>query len=120
MFAPNPMTIDGWYVITEEEQTSQRGINLLGGDDGRLWEKPIPVTESFPSDRWKEYLMTLSDAGDPPQLWKNVVSFLAAEHSRNNSTPVNVDRLRVVYMMERSTADGEASPEPEQAWPRED
>lgn len=120
MFAPNPMTFDGWYVITEADENADEGVNLLETSNPSIWEKPVAVAETFPSDRWKEYLMTLSDMGDPPQLWKNVVTHFSERYNRNAPSPVNVDRLRVVYMMEKSTVRGEAVPVPEQAWPKED
>ena len=118
MFAPNPMTIDGWYVIPATLE-SGKTIDLLRGGTPVSWEKPKSVPESFPSDRWKEYLMTLSDLGDPQKQWSRVGRVLSQTHNRKSPDQVIAGTIRVVYMMEKTTAIGEETPIQELAWPIE-
>jgi hypothetical protein len=119
MFAPNPMTIDGWYVIEAKTETGEN-VNLLTTDQPLTWEKPLSVSKSFPSDRWKEFLMTLSDLGDPQQLWTETVKTFVRSYEATHPEKIVKESIRVVYMMERTTPNGESTPIQEQAWPKED
>ncbi len=122
MFAPNPMTLDGWYSITGELR-SGRQVNLLQPNQPPANRKPIAVIASFPSDRWKEYLMTLTDLGDPPERWAAVGQYLAKEWEAQFSSADPIVQMTVTYHLERTTPKGEASPVPETVWvspPRED
>lgn len=117
MFAPNPMTFDGWYLV-EAKTTEGTPVDLLNPSQPLRRTKPSRVR--FPSDRWKEYLMTLSDLGDPPARWQSVVNRLERQYELNQGKQIQSDTIRVIYMMERTTPQGEARPEAEQAWPRDD
>ncbi len=119
MFAPNPMTIDGWYIIPAT-LSSGKTVNLLTAGAPLTWEKPTSVPDSFPSDRWKEYLMTLSDLGDPPEQWNQVVNILSQQFQQDSSDQIIDGTARVIYMMEKTVPGGEAPPIQEQAWPKED
>ena len=118
MFAPNPMTIDGWYVIAAKTESGEE-VNLLASNLPITWEKPYSVSKSFPSDRWKEFLMTLSDLGDPQQLWAETVRTLVQTFEATHPAKIVNESIRVIYMMERTTSNGEAVPIQEQAWPKE-
>jgi hypothetical protein len=119
MFAPNPMTIDGWYVIAAKTETGE-DVNLIASEAPLTWEKPHSVSKSFPSDRWKEFLMTLSDLGDPQQLWAETVKTFVRSYEATHAEKIVKESIRVVYMMERTTPIGESTPIQEQAWPKED
>jgi len=119
MFAPNPMTIDGWYVIAAKTETGE-DVNLLASELPLTWKKPHSVSKSFPSDRWKEFLMTLSDLGDPEKLWAETVNTFVRTYETTHPEKIVQESIRVVYMMERTTPNGESTPIQEQAWPKED
>lgn len=119
MFAPNPMTIDGWYVFEANTEEGEH-INLLDAGSPLTWEKPHSVSKTFPSDRWREHLMTLSDLGDPEQLWSETVRVLIQRYEAIHPKRIDKGSVRVVYMMEKTTAQGELVPIQELAWPKED
>jgi len=57
MFAPEPMTEDGWYVIPGKRRDGTE-IDLLTGKPVR-WEKPAVVADQYPNERWRKYLMNI-------------------------------------------------------------
>ena len=113
------MTIDGWYVIAAKTETGE-DVNLIASEAPLTWEKPHSVSKSFPSDRWKEFLMTLSALGDPQQLWAETVKTFVRSYEATHAEKIVKESIRVVYMMERTTPIGESTPIQEQAWPKED
>ena len=117
MFAPNPMTIDGWYVAPVSTHGGGT-VDLLRGGAPYDPGKPSHVSGTFLSDRWKEYLMTLSDLGDPAQYWEQVARYLIKRYHTHHPDPIDEETLSISYMMERTVSDGELPPVREPVWPR--
>lgn len=117
MFAPNPMVFDGWYQITARSESNQV-VNLLNHDSTLPESKPQNVASGFPSDRWKEYLMTLTDLGDPAPLWEQVARFLENRYEQETNTKLLPGTTRIIYTMEKTTPKGEQEPIAEPAWPK--
>lgn len=59
MFAPQPYTVDGWYVI-EGELDDGTTIDLLTNKPV-TWDKPPDVRGTFQSPRWNNYLLCIWD-----------------------------------------------------------
>jgi hypothetical protein len=72
MFSPDPMTLDGWYVIAAELEDG-RMVDLLEPDREDIWDKPANVLETFPGDRWKEFMMRIFDYPTQAKLWEGVI-----------------------------------------------
>lgn len=60
MFAPIPMTGDGWYVVPARLVDGRR-IDLLTGKPVN-WEKPANVSERFIDQRWRKWMENMIGA----------------------------------------------------------
>jgi len=59
MFAPNPLTYDGWYVI-EGQLRDGRKVNVLHPDQPVSYAQPASIAAQYKDERWRKYLMNLS------------------------------------------------------------
>jgi len=59
MFAPNPLTYDGWYVI-EGKLRDGRHVNVLHPDQPVSYAQPASIADQYKDERWRKYLMNLS------------------------------------------------------------
>ena len=59
MFAPNPLTYDGWWVI-EGVLKDGRHVNVLHPDRPISYAKPASIADQLKDERWRKYLMNLS------------------------------------------------------------
>lgn len=57
MFAPDPMSVDGWYVVPGELESGERVDAFRGGPVE--WSKPPDVSATYPGWRWRTYLVDL-------------------------------------------------------------
>ncbi|MBI3462970.1 MAG: HEAT repeat domain-containing protein [Planctomycetes bacterium] len=60
MFAPRPLTDDGWFVALGRLRDG-REVDVLHGGEPISWQKPARVAATYPNDRWREYLLKLWD-----------------------------------------------------------
>lgn len=59
MFSPYPLKNDGWYVISGKLKNN-KVVDVLKGTEGVNWQKPGSGTEFYPNQRWRKYMMNLS------------------------------------------------------------
>lgn len=59
MFAPNPLTYDGWYVI-EGHLRDGRTVNVMNPDRPLTFTQPASIADQYKNERWRKYLMNLS------------------------------------------------------------
>lgn len=62
MFAPDPSTSYGWYVV-EAEVDGGEDLDVLRGTELRT-EPPPDAAETLPDFRWRKYLNSLSDSDE--------------------------------------------------------
>jgi hypothetical protein len=60
MFAPRPMTRDGWYVMRGVLDDGSE-VNLWSPDEPLSLDKPELVSKAYRSQRWRKYLLNLLD-----------------------------------------------------------
>jgi hypothetical protein len=58
IFAPFPLTEDGWIAVKGilEDGTE---VNLWKPNEDLTLEKPVNLSASFPTDRWRKYIMNI-------------------------------------------------------------
>jgi hypothetical protein len=117
MFAPNPMVHDGWFVMLATYPGGQQ-LDLLDPERQDPALKPANVLATFPSDRWKDFLMMLYDYPDQAHLWEGVVQWFVSAHQTPEFQGQQPESIRVLYMMEETLEEGVAPPVEEQLWPR--
>ena len=59
MFAPNPLTYDGWYVI-EGKLRDGSSANVLHPEQPVSYDKPADIADQYKNERWRKYMMNLS------------------------------------------------------------
>jgi predicted DCC family thiol-disulfide oxidoreductase YuxK len=59
MFAPNPLTYDGWYVI-EGRLHDGRPVNVLHPRQRVSYQQPASIADQYKNERWRKYMMNLS------------------------------------------------------------
>jgi hypothetical protein len=59
MFAPNPLTYDGWYVI-EGRLHDGRPVNVLHPHQLVSYQQPASIADQYENERWRKYMMNLS------------------------------------------------------------
>jgi hypothetical protein len=59
MFAPSPMTGDGWYVMPGELSDGTK-VNVWKPGERIAWGKPELLSSTFPHFRWRKYLTNIS------------------------------------------------------------
>ena len=119
MFSPDPMTLDGWYVIAAELDDGSM-VDLLDWDRKDIWGKPANVIEAFPGDRWKEFMMRIFDYPDQAKLWEGVIRHFQKQWESDQRNSSRVQSATVYYMLEKTTEEGVLPSEREQLWPEVD
>ncbi len=59
MFAPNPLTYDGYYVVSGHLRNGQT-VNVTNPDKPLTFAKPASIADQYKNERWRKYLMNLS------------------------------------------------------------
>ena len=59
MFAPNPLTYDGWFVI-EGHLRDGRVVNVLHPKQPVSYVQPASIADQYKNERWRKYMMNLS------------------------------------------------------------
>jgi predicted DCC family thiol-disulfide oxidoreductase YuxK len=59
MFAPNPLTYDGWYVVNGRLQDGEQ-VNVIHPNQRVSFVPPASIADEYPNERWRKYLMNLS------------------------------------------------------------
>ncbi|MCA8920642.1 MAG: hypothetical protein KDD82_02465 [Planctomycetes bacterium] len=109
MFAPDPMTDDGWLVIPAR-LADGREVDLLQGGALR-WGKPASASDAFGGDRWKELLMAAREAQDEALFAQLLNYFVARWDAAHPEAPAL--HARLVWVLEETLPAGEAAPTPE-------
>lgn len=104
MFAPEPLHADGWYVAAGETTTGTRVDPYNGGSVD--FSKPPDVSDTYPSARWRKYLVSLAITEDSA-FRGQFATYLCREYdAAHDDSLTSVD---LVYVEQESRLDG---PEP--------
>ncbi len=109
MFAPSPMTEDGWYVFPGKLRDGTE-VNAFTGETGVSYSKPEWVSYVYKNQRWQKYLMN---------LWGSNMSGFRLGYGRyicrewNKSHPHEKELLSfdMIFLIEKTPAPGN-EPEP--------
>ena len=104
MFAPDPLATDGWVVAPGR---LENGSRVDAFHDGSVeWDRPPDVSSSYPTARWRKYLVGLwrADTADREQF--------AAHLCRrwNDRHATDLERVTVYYVEQPTRPDAEREP----------
>jgi HEAT repeat protein len=98
MFAPRPLTDDGWFVIHGELRSGTR-VDLLHPGKAPSWAKPALASATFKNDRWREYLLKLWSL-EHAALRVSYAHYLQRVWNKKHKPTEQLDWLRMYYMLE--------------------
>lgn len=112
VFAPQPGTLDGWYVIVGTLKNGRQADLFTGGyplDDVPIveaippssWEKPGLISAEYANSRWRKYLINLY--GDlHVQLRPYYVDYLCREWDARHPGGEQLALIEMYFMAERT------------------
>jgi hypothetical protein len=94
MFAPDPLPIDGWFVIAGRLRNGKT-VNLMSGASPVSFDRPASIADSYRSQLWMSYLISLwdSDGYSPEFFAKYLCTTWDEQHSGDEqlrSVEINV------------------------------
>ena len=107
LFAPYPMTDDGWIVIPAKTSTD-RELDLLTGLPVS-WDKPDYVAGEFPNNRWRKYFSNLRTENYEEHR-RYFGRYLCREWNRNNTNGEYLKTFDIYFIIERTTPQEEEPP----------
>ena len=115
MFAPYPVTDDGWYVIEGETIAGTKVDVLLDSPDVQ-WDKPERVAQTFPHARWRKYLFNIwKKKNQKHRLYYG--NYLTRKWEREHPVEESLKSFKIYYVKEKTLPDGrEADPVPNLIW----
>ncbi|WP_244605252.1 HTTM domain-containing protein [Halorussus halobius] len=100
MFAPEPRSDDGWYVVVGNLTTGETRDPLRGGE--LRWDRPPNVAATYPDVRWYKYLVELQ-RGQADRLGPAFGDYLCREWNADHGT--QLENLTAYYVEERVRLD---------------
>ncbi len=108
MFAPTPMTDDGWYLV-ECELVNGDVVDLFREGQAATTEKPEMVLDTIPNRRWGKYLMRLKTSRYKHHR-RHYARYLAKKWNREHDYWHQIMNLRFYFMLEKTTPFGPEAP----------
>lgn len=104
MFAPRPLTEDGYFVFVGETREGKWVDPWIVGDGQVRWQKPQHVASTFPDARWRKLLTNLADPVQ--EAWRPyLLEYLSNRwEKRNPQQPLRC--LRMYFVVEELNPDG--------------
>lgn len=108
MFAPYPLTDDGWYVIAATLHDGSR-VDIFRGGAPLSWEKPPWVVDDYPGQRWRKFHMNLYRE-DYRALRRYYAQYRCWDWNRRHEPARQLDALEVYFMQELTRPDYQTAP----------
>jgi predicted DCC family thiol-disulfide oxidoreductase YuxK len=107
MFAPTPLTEDGWYVYPGTLRDGTE-VDVYDGASPVSYQKPVWIAYRYPNQRWQKYLMNLWSK-DFSEYRLGYGKYLCRQW--NNSHPANKQLMtfNMVFMLQNTPAPGTIS-----------
>ncbi|MCA9778073.1 MAG: HTTM domain-containing protein [Candidatus Eremiobacteraeota bacterium] len=115
LFAPLPMTEDGWYVI-EGRFRDGRVLDLFQNGKEITWAKPLQVAKTYRNQRWRKYLMNiwLAEYADYRLPYGQ---YICRKWNKNRAFEEQLLNFDIIFMLEMTNPDGtEQLPEKKTIW----
>jgi hypothetical protein len=97
LFAPRPMTNDGWYVTVGEREDGVRVDVFRQGEVH--WDRPASVFATYRDDRWRKYLNNLLRSRNAQQR-SHFARYLYSDWNARHQGGERLRRVEVYYMLE--------------------
>ncbi|WP_251964399.1 HTTM domain-containing protein [Salinibacter ruber] len=102
MFAPYPLKADGWYVLSGAlEDGGTVGLFFENNFTRNLTRKPKDVSQMYPNQRWRKYLMNLRRPGYSEQRG-HFSSWLCYMWNVKHENKKRLSTLNIIFIEERT------------------
>lgn len=108
MFAPTPLTEDGWYVMPGKLRDGTE-IDVFTGKTEVSYEKPQWVAYTYKNQRWQKYLMNLWSR-DFTQYRLSYGRYLCREWNASHEFSKQLETFEIIFMVENTPPPGEPQP----------
>jgi hypothetical protein len=112
MFAPFPMTDDGWFVI-KAELRNKKIVNLMNPDAEISFEKPVSIKDTYADFRWRKYMINIYLA-ENSEYRRPFSRYLCKQWNALHSFEEQLITFNIYYMRENTPPPGKPLPVPEQ------
>jgi hypothetical protein len=114
MFAPEPARDSGWFVIPGWLEDGSvldlfPALSRFEVERPVTYEKPRRVFEAFPSPRWLDYLMLLTEK-NRRDLWLALAAWTCREWNARHPGEERLERLEISFILEEVTQPGAPRP----------
>lgn len=107
MFAPYPLTEDGWFVVDAVDRAN-RHFDLFKNGGPVSWEKPEWVSSTYKNERWRKYMMNLW-LRDYAGYRLYYGRYLCRSWNDTHPATEQVKTFDLVFMLERTLPDYQQS-----------
>ena len=104
MFAPEPLSVDGWLVAPGELESGERVDAFYRSSF--TWERPADLADTYPSARWRKFVAN-AWRGDGDTLERGFAGYLCGRWNENHED--DLVNVTLYYVTEETRFDG---PEP--------
>lgn len=106
MFAPKPLTEDGWYVFPGILRDGTQ-IDVFSGKTGKIsYEKPEWIAYIYKNQRWQKYLMNLW-AGNFKDYRLSYGRYLCREWNDHHDMDQHLLQFDMIFMLENTPPPGQ-------------
>ena len=109
MFAPRPLTDDGWFVAPAQTEDGKTWDLLT--KQSLDWEKPEFVADNYPTQRWRKYTMNLRRSGYE-EYRPGYLRYLIREFQKQTKSEVPLANAGLIYMRERTNVENHSEDAP--------
>ena len=104
MFAPDPLSTDGWIVAPGQLENGSRIDAFHGGPV--QWERPADISDTYPTARWRKYLVGLwrDDTTDR----RYFAEYLCRRWNSQHET--ELENISIYFMEQPTRIDAEHEP----------
>jgi hypothetical protein len=96
MFAPDPQTDDGWFVVQGWEKNGGN-VDLLTGAAPANFDKPADVAGTYIDERWGSYLVNLTDPAYSAYL-EGLAKYLGGQWNQTHAGGESLSSLEIIFM----------------------
>lgn len=109
VFAPRPHSGDGWYVMPAELVDGST-VDLFRGGRVVSFDKPERITDDYPNDRWRRYMLHLR-VGVTKRHLPHYLDYLCRQWNEAHlGTPRLARSVELYFMEEYTLPDGTTAP----------
>ena len=103
MFAPFPLTQDGWLMMPARLANGQK-VDLMTGGKPVVWSEPVNLSRTFRDAQWQKYLMNLWTLDNAPHRGY-YISYVVERWNQSHAPDQKVASAQLIYQQQDNLKD---------------